>query len=420
MNTSQSSAMKYRWVLIFAAFVIMMIISIYQYSWFLFAYAIQEQLRWNLATISLTFTIFAYAVTFIQPFSGFIADTYGPRKIAVGASFLIGIGLILASYASSPHILYISYGLGGLGVGVLYGISTACAIKWFPDRRGFAVGLVVFGFGAGTALFNWLVEGLLEAKGLRTTFMVLGVSMMTTLIPLSFFYKYPQEGVSFSYDSLKSEGEMSPDFKPVEMLKTYQWFLMYFSFTVTASIVLLFGAQMKMLAREFNVSRNYFSLLLVLFPIGNGLSRILAGAVSDRFGRENTMVAFYSLLGMSILSLVLFGHEPALFASLVVIAALLGGAPLALTPATIGDYYGSRHSTTNYGITYTAKGWSGLISGWLTGYLVVQYGSYRPALFLVGLCCLLAGLVSTPRLLKAPWKKQPSCVSYAKDDSRLL
>ncbi|NIO05083.1 MAG: MFS transporter, partial [Proteobacteria bacterium] len=212
MDASQFSAMRYRWVLIFAAFVIMMIISIYQYSWFLFAYAIQEQLKWNLATIGLTFTIFAYAATFIQPFSGFIADTYGPRKIAVGASFLIGIGLILASYASSPHVLYVCYGLGGLGVGVLYGISTACAIKWFPDRRGFAVGLVVFGFGAGTALFNWLLEGLLETKGLRTTFMVLGVSMMTTLIPLSFIYKYPQEGASFSYDSLKSEGEMSPDF----------------------------------------------------------------------------------------------------------------------------------------------------------------------------------------------------------------
>ncbi len=207
---------------------------------------------------------------------------------------------------------------------------------------------------------------------------------------------------------------MSSDFKPVEMLKTYQWFLMYFSFTVTASIVLLFGAQMKMLAREFNVSRGYFSFLLVLFPIGNGLSRILAGTVSDRVGRENTMMTFYSLLGMAILCLVLFGYNPVLFVLMVVVAAFLGGAPLALYPATIGDYYGSKYSTTNYGITYTAKAWSGFIAGWLTGYLVMQYGSYKLPLFLVALCSLLAAAVSNPRLLKAPRRRNSSCISHAK------
>jgi len=411
MHASQFSAMGYRWVLIFAAFIIMMIISIYQYSWFLFAYAIQKQLKWDLATIGLTFTIFAYAATFVQPISGFITETYAPRKVAVGASFLVGIGFILASFASSPQVLYLFYGLGGLGVGVLYGISTACAIKWFPDRRGFATGLVVFGFGAGTALFNWLIQGLLEAKGLRTTFVCLGASMMATLIPLSFLYKYPQEGLLSSSDSCKKTAKMSPDFRPVEMLKTYQWFLMYFSFTVTVSIVLLFGAQMKMIANEFNISKNYFSLLLVLFPIGNGLSRIVAGTVSDRLGRENTMMMSYALLGMSILSLVLFGYDPVLFILMVVIAALLGGAPLALYPATIGDYYGAKHSTTNYGITYTAKAWSGLISGWLSGYLVMQFGSYKLPLTLLALCSLLAAVISNPRLLKTPGKKQPEVTS---------
>jgi len=143
---------NYRWVVLCIAAIVMMIISIYQYSWFLFAFAIQKQFNWAISTIGLTFTVFTYAATFIQPFSGFIADTYGPRKVAVGASFLVGLGYILAAYASSAKILYLFYGLGGLGVGILYGISTASAIKWFPDRRGFAAGLVVFGIGAGTAL----------------------------------------------------------------------------------------------------------------------------------------------------------------------------------------------------------------------------------------------------------------------------
>ncbi len=405
MDASRLPASRYRWALIIAAFVIMMIISIYQYSWFLFAYAIQKQLNWNLAAIGLTFTIFAYAATFVQPFSGFIADSYGPRKVAIAASFLVGFGFIMVSYASSPHVLYLFYGLGGLGVGILYGISTACAIKWFPDKRGFATGLVVFGFGAGTAIFNLLIQGLLEAKGLRTTFMWTGIFMTITLVPLSLFYRYPQEGWLPSFDGGNKPVRISPDFRSAEMLKTYQWSLIYFSFTVTVSIVLMFGAQMKMLAKEFNIPANYFSLLLVLFPLGNGLSRVVAGTVSDKIGREKTMMTFYSLLGISIICFVMFGQIPILFMIIVFIAALLGGAPFALYPSTIGDYYGSKYATTNYGITYTAKAWAGLISGWLSGYLVMQFGSYKLLLVLVALCSLLAAVLSTPPLMKAP-KKQ--------------
>jgi OFA family oxalate/formate antiporter-like MFS transporter len=132
------------------------------------------------------------------------------------------------------------------------------------------------------------------------------------------------------------------------------------------------------------------------------LSRVVAGAVSDKIGREKTMRRFYSLLGISILCFVLFGHIPVLFMIIVFIAALLGGAPFALYPATIGDYYGTKYATTNYGITYTAKAWAGLISGWLSGYFAMQFGSYKIMLVLVASGSLLAAALSAPQLMKAP------------------
>ena len=405
MNYTQLTVSRHRWLIIFSSFLVMMIISIYQYSWFLFAYAIETERHWDLAVIGLTFTIFAYAATFIQPFSGIIADSYGPKKVAITASFIVGTGLVLASFASSPHSLYLFYGLGGLGVGILYGISTACAVKWFPDKRGFATGLVVFGFGAGTAIFNWFIQALLETKGLSTTFLYLGIFMLAALLPLSLLYEYPQQRPSPDPDIIKRGVNSSADYKPPEMLMTYQWFLIYFSFAATVSVVLIFGAQMKMLAKEFSIPMKYFNLLLVLFPLGNGLSRIIAGAVSDRIGREKTMVIFYSILGISIFSFVLFAHIFLLFMLTVFVAALLGGAPFALYPATIGDYYGPRYSTTNYGITYTAKAWAGLVSGWLSGYLVIKFGSYRFPLIVVAICSLVAAALSSPRLMKAPHKK---------------
>ena len=397
---------KYRWFVVSIGLFVMMVISIYQYSWSLFAYSLAQEFKWDLATIGLTFTVFAYTATFIQPFSGYIADSFGPRKVSVFASVLVGVGFLLSSLASSPGQLYFFYGLGGVGVGILYGLSTASAIKWFPDKRGFATGLVVFGFGAGTAIFNWMIQGSLEANGFRTTLQYLGFLMLGVLVPASFFYKFPPpQWMPQSKGGAKKSPSQLVEYRPAAMMGTYQWYLIYFCFAFTVSIVLLFGAQMKMVAKEYQLPKEYFDLLLVLFPLGNGLSRIFAGAVSDRVGREKTMVIFYGFLGFSILALLLFGTHPLLFVMIVFIAALLGGAPFALYPATVGDYYGSKYSTVNYGITYTAKAWAGLISGWLSGYFVSQMGSYRIPLIIIAICSLLAAFFSNPRMMRSPQKK---------------
>ena len=397
---------KIRWVVVSIGLFVMMVISIYQYSWSLFAYSLAQEFKWDLATIGLTFTVFAYTATFIQPFSGYIADSFGPRKVSVLASVMVGLGFLLSSQASSPGQLYLFYGLGGIGVGILYGLSTASAIKWFPDKRGFATGLVVFGFGAGTAIFNWMIQGSLEANGFRTTLQYLGFLMLGVLVPASFFYTFPPpQWMPQKKGGDKKSANPLVEYRPAAMMGTYQWYLIYFCFAFTVSIVLLFGAQMKMVAKEYQLPKEYFDLLLILFPLGNGLSRIVSGAVSDRLGREKTMVFFYAFLGVSILALLLFGNHPFLFVLIVFIAALLGGAPFALYPATVGDYYGSKYSTVNYGITYTAKAWAGLISGWLSGYFVSQMGSYRIPLVIIAICSILAAFFSNPRMMRSPQKK---------------
>lgn len=397
---------QYRWLLLLSAFAVMMVISIYQYSWFLFSFKIQADYGWSLASLGLVYTIFHYTSTLIQPFSGYIADTFSPRWVALGAALLVGAGFILCSIFPSVWPFSIYYGLGGFGGGILYGISTATAIKWFPDKRGFATGLVVFGFGAGTALFNLAIEKSLLLNGLTPTFRYLGIIMLLVLIPLSLVYRYPKDNLI-----MPSKGSGNPkklkdahDFKPLAMLKTYQWYLIYFSFSFTISIVLIFGAQMKVLAVEYGLPDGYFKILLICFPLANGLSRVIAGYVSDIIGRAKTMVVFYSLLGISVFALVLLGNIPILFFLFVIIASLLGGAPFVLYPTTIGDFYGPKYSTTNYGITYTAKSLAGLISGWLSGYLVMQFGSFKLPLIVIALLSIVSALISLPKFMKAPGK----------------
>jgi OFA family oxalate/formate antiporter-like MFS transporter len=406
MGDESKSHHTFRWFYIFIGVWVMMVVSIYQYSWSLFAFAITKEIHWDLATISLTFTIFNVA-TFLQPFTGIIADVRGPRGIALLGAILVGVGMLLSSLVSFPWQLHLFYGIGGVGVGVFYGIAVATAIKWFPDRRGLATGMVVFGFGAGTAVFNWAIQSFLAANGFRLTFQYLGLFMLVALIPPSLAYKYPPS--KWKPPSAGNAGKKTiphPEFRPKEMLRTHQWYLIYFCFSFTIAIVLLFAAQMKMLAKEYNLPQSYFDLLLVIFPIGNGLSRIVSGWVSDKLGRERTMVMFFGALGLSIIALVHFGGNPLAFVLLVFMAAMLGGSPFALYPATIGDYYGPQYSTVNYGITYTAKAWAGLISGWLSGYIVLQFGSFRGPLLLIAAGSLLAAIISSPKVMKAPHLKK--------------
>ncbi len=117
------------------------------------------------------------------------------------------------------------------------------------------------------------------------------------------------------------------------------------------------------------------------------------------------MVIFYVLLGLSVLTLIYLGANPVVFVIFVSLCALLGGSPFALYAATIGDYYGPKYATTNFGITQTSKAWAGLISGWLCGFLVSLTGSYKLPLFIIAACTLTAGVLSHPRLLKPPRRK---------------
>lgn len=400
-----SKNLHYRWFIISLAVLLNMTVSIYQYSWSLFANNIQEELGWSLAAVSLTFTIFQLT-NFSQPFSGALADARGPKGVGIAGALLVGLGFILSSQVSAPWQLWVFFGLGGIGVGALSGLATAAGIKWFPDRRGLASGLTTFGWGAGTAVFNGMIQALLGAFGVRSTFIYMGLLMLAILVPAVLLFKYPPAAwapptAGTSYEPSRA----LRNYRTGEMLRTRQWLLIYFSFTFSISTILLFAAQMKMIAREFGIPQTHFDLLLILFPLGNGLSRVFGGAVSDRIGRERTMVIFFVFLGLSVLTLIPFGTNPTVFVIFVFLCGLLGGSPFALYAAAIGDYYGPKYATTNFGVTQTAKAWAGLISGWLCGFLVALAGSYKLPLLIIAALTLTAGVLSHPRLLKPPLPK---------------
>ena len=145
-----------RWSQLWLGVVCMVLIANLQYGWTLFVNPMSKAHGWSLGAIQVAFSIFIATETWLTPIHGWIVDRIGPRRgpplmIGIGG-FLVGVAWIINAYATSLTVLYIGAAISGTGAGAIYATCVGNAVKWFPDRRGLAVGLTAGGFGAGAAL----------------------------------------------------------------------------------------------------------------------------------------------------------------------------------------------------------------------------------------------------------------------------
>jgi len=148
----------------------MVMIANLQYGWTLFVAPMSKAQGWAVSDIQLAFSIFIALETWLTPLEGWIVDKLGPKRgpklVVAAGGILVALGWILNSQANSLTALYIGAALTGAGGGAVYATCVGSAVKWFPDRRGLAVGLTAAGFGAGAALTVIPIRAVIAASGL--------------------------------------------------------------------------------------------------------------------------------------------------------------------------------------------------------------------------------------------------------------
>src|SRR5437762_7601706 len=163
------------------------------YGWSVFVAPLEEQFGWKRADTSMVFTVavMVFALTFVV--AGRIQDRFGPTYCSLAGGILVSLGFYLCSYTTSLTYLFICFGvIGGLGNGFGYATPIPVMAKWFPDKRGLAVGLAVGGYGAGSAIFGPLSSKILiPTYGWRGTFMILGGIFLVMTMVGSFLLKNP-------------------------------------------------------------------------------------------------------------------------------------------------------------------------------------------------------------------------------------
>jgi oxalate/formate antiporter len=360
-----------RWSQLWLGVVCMILIANLQYAWTLFVAPMHAAHGWKLADIQTAFVIFVALETWLTPVQGWFVDYLGPRRgpplmIAFGG-IMVALGWITNAYAQSLPALYLGATLSGAGAGAVYATCVGNAVKWFPDKRGLAVGLTAAGFGAGAALTVVPIRLLIEAAGYAQAFFWLGLGQGMILLLLAPIMRAPLPGETSGL-ARPTVRQSRNNANPGQVLISPVFWLLYIMFMLISASGLMLTAQVAPIAKDFGLAKtNLFlgasvlSTALVVDSVMNGLARPFFGFVSDRIGRELTMAVAFSLGACSYAMLPVFGHTPWGFVICAGMAFFTFGEIFSLFPSTCTDLFGTRYATSNASLLYTAKGTSVLL-----------------------------------------------------------
>jgi oxalate/formate antiporter len=399
-----------RWIQLGLGLICMMAISSPQYVWTLFTKPLGSALGVAPASLQVTFSLLIVLQTFFSPFQGWLVDRFGPRLLIGLGGVLSGLSWVLASYATSLTMLYLTYGLiGGLGTGIVYVGVVGQMVGWFPDRRGFAAGVVAAGYGIGAIVTTFPISNSLASVGYQITLLQYGAIFALVGLLAALGLKPAPTSAATRQDA--------PGVSTGVMLRSPVFWLMFVMMTLMSTSGLMVISQMGTFAGDFGITKMVvwglaaLPLALTVDRFTNGLTRPFFGWVSDWLGRENTMCLAFGLEGIAMALWLLTRTDPLLFVLLSGVVFFGWGEIFSLFPATLTDSFGTREATRNYGCLYIAQGIGAIFGGPMASLLHQATGTWT-SVFAVAIAADLLTAVLAIAVLK-PLRSRLSVVQPA-------
>jgi len=409
-NPTQSHVKNRGWQVTFAGLGINLALGVL-YSWSVISKGIPEGWGWSEADRSLPYSIACLVFSLIMVPAGRMQDRIGPRFVASIGGLLVGIGMLSASQTETVLGFIIGFGmLAGAGIGFGYASATPPAVKWFPAARtGLVAGLVVSGFGLASVYVAPLVKTMIKNYGMSETMMVLGIGFLVVVVGLAQLLQPPPSWYvpPGTIPAPPGAAALKADYSPNEMLKTWQFYVLWFMYACGAGAGLMIISKLaKMVDVQAGISLGF--VLVAILAVGNGAGRIVAGMLSDKIGCKATLFLFFTLQAVSIvlLSQAAIGNVLGTTFILAALSALVGanyGANLALFPTITKNYYGIRNFGVNYGLVFTAWGLGGFMLSLLAGKVYDQTQTFTFAYYCSAVLLVVAALMTF--VIKPPQQK---------------
>ena len=382
------------------------------YAWSVFVLPLEKEFGWNRAQTSWVYTIaiVCFAATFIV--AGKLQDAKGPRICAFLGALLVGGGFALSSFTTSVTFLYVAFGvIVGVGNGFGYAAPTPVASKWFPDKRGLAVGLMVGGYGAGSAIIGPLATRLITDYGWRSTLQILGAAFFVMgLIGTALLKNPPLDFKAPARSPGAASTRPSVDLPTAEVIRTPMFWALWLAYCLGTTAGQMMISQLVPFMRSVGLTPEAAAFAITIAAFGNAGGRILSGALSDSLGRLATLkvmiagsLVVMAALGMGVSQIV------ALYA-LVAAGYWCYGTQLSVFASTTADFYGTRHLGMNYGALFSAWGVAGIVGPFIAARVFQVTGSYSYAFYGAA---VLAGVAFVSISMARPPLGRPSPLAPA-------
>jgi len=336
------------------------------------------------------------------------------RAVLVGA-LLCAAGPLTLAYSDSLALAVLGYSvLCGTGAGIVYATCTSTVAKWYPEERAVRVGFVTGAFGYGAVPFIALFVGVLTPGNQTEVFAGVGVCVLLVVAVCGALLRDPPAGwwppeidpKLWAIDkrvnrSLRNNVPAVRQYSPREAVRTPAFVVMYLILVFAAAASLLAIVYVPFVAMSHGFSLAIGASAVGLLAVVNGAGRSVAGRISDRFGRRQTLSAALLLEGCAQLGLVYSASvgQPAAFVVFAALSGMAGGAFYPLFASLVADYFGERNAVRNFGVVYSAKLFGGIIGVGLPALVVASDG--LTLLFVAaGLLSLCAAVMT--RLLHRP------------------
>jgi MFS transporter, OFA family, oxalate/formate antiporter len=366
----QAPSNSYRWMQLIIGLICMAMMANLQYGWTYFVGPMAKAHSWSISSIQVAFSIFIALETWLTPLQGWIVDSLGvrgPKFMVAAAGIMAALGWLIYSKADSLEALYFGAIVSGIGAGGVYATCVGNAVKWFPDRRGLAVGLTAAGFGAGAAVTVIPIQKMIVSIGYADTFFWFALVQGGVVFVLAWLLRAPFPGEAPSASAVKVLQSKTSS-TPGQMLTSPIFWLLYLMFVLVSASGLMVAAQIALIAKDYGVAQNVIlfgatTLIVsgVIDNLANGSARPFFGWVSDQIGREYTMGIAFTAGGIAYWLLGTAGTTPWTFVICAALIFFTWGEIFSLFPSTCTDMFGAKYATTNTALLYTAKGLSAFV-----------------------------------------------------------
>ncbi|WP_033706752.1 L-lactate MFS transporter [Bacillus mycoides] len=371
------------------------------YTWSLFNQPLVSKYGWSLNAVAITFSITSLSLAFSTLFASKLQEKWGLRKLIMIAGLALGIGLILSSQASSLLMLYVLAGaVVGYADGTAYITSLSNLIKWFPERKGLIAGISVSAYGTGSLIFKYINAMLIDSVGVSQAFIYWGL-IVTAMIVIGacLIHQAAEQGTV--------QATKTQEYTTKEMLGTKEVYLLFIMlFTSCMSGLYLIGMVKDIGVQLVGLSAATAANAVAMVAIFNTLGRIILGPLSDKIGRLKIVTGTFIAMATSVLVLSFVDLNYGIYFVCVASVAFCFGGNITIFPAIVGDFFGMKNHSKNYGIVYQGFGFGALAGSFIGAVL----GGFKPTFMVIGILCVVSFIIAL--LIQVPKQKKEKEEEY--------